>query len=85
MPISLPRRICQGHVIKEDYDSVLIPVVNAALKNQGKVRLNYETVGDFLGIDSCAIWEDFKVRVEHFSRWERIAVVTYVEGIKQTM
>ena len=77
--------LCKGRVTKADYDSVLIPAVTAALKSQGKVRLYYETAGDFGGIDPGAIWEDFRVGIEHLSRWERVAIVTDVEWIKQTM
>lgn len=32
-----------------------------------------------------AMWEDFKVGMEHLTRWERVAVVTDVEWIKHTM
>ena len=77
--------VCKGHVTKADYDAVLIPAVITALKRQGKVRLYYETAADFVGIDPGAIWDDFKVGMEHLTRWERAAVVTDVEWIKQTM
>jgi len=29
------------------------------------------------------MWEDFKVGVEHLTRWERVAVVTDIEWIRQ--
>jgi hypothetical protein len=41
----------------------------------------YETAEDFTGFDPAAMWEDFKVGVEHLARWERVAVVTDVEWI----
>ena len=28
------------------------------------------------------MWEDFKIGVEHLSRWERVAVVTDIEWIR---
>jgi hypothetical protein len=77
--------VCHGRVTKADYDSVLVPAVMNALKRNYKVRLYYETAADFAGIDPGAIWEDFKVGMEHLTRWERVAVVTDVEWIKQTM
>ena len=70
---------------KADYDAVLVPAVINALKSHDKVRLYYETAADFAGIDPGAMWEDFKVGMEHLTRWERVAVVTDVEWIKQTM
>jgi SpoIIAA-like len=77
--------ICKGHVTKQDYDAVLVPAVVDVLKKQGKVRLYYETAGDFSGIDPAAVWTDFRVGMEHFTRWERVAVVTDVDWIKHTM
>jgi hypothetical protein len=77
--------VCKGRVTKADYDSVLVPAVLQALKTHDKVRFYYETTDDFSGIDPGAMWEDFKVGMEHLTRWERFAVVTDVEWIKQTM
>jgi hypothetical protein len=36
----------------------------------------------FSGIDAGAVWEDFRVGMEHLSRWERMAVVTDVEWLR---
>jgi hypothetical protein len=77
--------VCKGRVTKTDYDAVLVPAVINALKSHDKVRLYYETAADFAGIDPGAMWEDFKVGMEHLTRWERVAVVTDVEWIKQTL
>lgn len=77
--------VCKELVTKGDYDTVLVPAVVNVLKKHDKVRLYYETAADFAGIDPGAIWEDFKVGMEHLTRWERVAVVTDVEWIKHTM
>jgi hypothetical protein len=75
----------KGRITKSDYDTVLIPAIDAALKAHEKVRLYYEIGPDFGGYDPAAAWEDFKVGMEHFSRWQRVAVVTDVDWIKHTM
>lgn len=77
--------VCKGRVTKADYDSVLVPAVVKALEERKRIRLYYETAADFSGFDAGAMWEDFKVGMEHLTRWERVAVVTDVEWIKQTM
>jgi SpoIIAA-like len=77
--------VCKGHVSKQDYDKVLVPAVTAALKTHDKMRLYYETAGDFAGIDPGAVWEDFKVGMEHLTRWERMALVTDIDWIKHTV
>lgn len=77
--------LCSGRVTKADYDSVLVPAVENALKKHEKVRIYYEISSDFSGIDPGAMFEDFKVGMEHLTRWEKIALVTDVEWIKHTM
>jgi hypothetical protein len=76
---------CEGQVTKEDYDRILVPAILNALKRHDKIRLLYEISGDFTGFDAGAIWEDFKIGVEHPTRWERSAVVTDVDWIVQAM
>jgi hypothetical protein len=84
-PANVLAFVCRGQVTKEDYETVLVPAVIDALKKYDKVRLYYETADDFSGIDPSAVWADFRVGMEHFTRWERVAVVTDVDWIKHTM
>ena len=76
---------CEGQVIKEDYDRILVPAILEALKRHEKIRLFYKTSANFTGYDAGAIWQDFKIGVEHPTRWERVAVVTDVDWIAQMM
>jgi len=71
-----------GEVTKQDYETVLIPAVDKALQSHEKVRLLYEIGTEFTSYDASAAWEDFKVGMEHISRWERVAVITDIEWIK---
>ena len=73
---------CKGHVSKNDYERVLIPAVESALKKHEKVRLYYHIDAEFRGIDPSAVLEDMRVGFSHLSRWERVAVVTDVEWIR---
>ena len=41
----------RGQVTKRDYDTVLVPAVEKALKAHEKVRLYYEIGADFIGIE----------------------------------
>jgi hypothetical protein len=76
---------CRGHVTRQDYESVLVPTVEKKLEEHEKLRVYYEIGADFDGIDPGAVLEDIKVGMGHLSRWERIAVVTDINWIKQTM
>jgi hypothetical protein len=73
----------KDRVIRQDYESVLIPAVNDVLKRHGKIRLYYEFGAQYSGFDAGAAWQDFKVGVEHWKNWERVAVVTDVAWIRQ--
>lgn len=72
-----------GRVVKADYDDVVVPALKSALKNHSRIRLYYETGPEVTGIDRDAIWEDISAGIESFTHWERIAVVTDIEWIKQ--
>lgn len=76
---------CHGEVTKKDYDDVLIPAVEKALQTHDKIRMLYEVGTDFTGYDAGAALEDFKTGMEHFSRWDRIAVVTDVEWMAASL
>ena len=71
----------RGQVTKADYVSTLIPAVEKALAGHDRLRLYYELGGDFAGMDADAIMEDFKIGMQHLTRWERSAVVTDVQWI----
>jgi hypothetical protein len=72
---------CTGRVTKDDYNRVLVPAVLRKLRTHDKVRVYYEIGEDFSGFDPAAMWEDFKVGVEHLTRWDKVAVVTDVDWI----
>lgn len=75
----------KGQLTRKDYEQVLIPKVEAALKRHDKIRLYYELGPQFTGVDAGAAWEDAKIGVEHLTRWERVAVVTDVDWMKHTV
>ena len=74
---------CSGFVSKADYDQVLVPAVERALETSERIRLYYEVAPDFALITPAAMWEDFRVGTQHWTRWKRIAVVTDVAWIRQ--
>jgi hypothetical protein len=63
-------------VEKEDYENVLVPAVEQALAEHGKVRLVYVLGNEFDDYESDAVWEDLKLGAGHPASFERVAVVT---------
>src|SRR5271166_5821555 len=84
-PDNVVALIAKGQVTKKDYEQLVIPKVETALKRHDKIRLYYELGSQFSGIDPGAVWEDLKVGVEHLTRWERMAVVTDVDWIRHML
>ncbi len=67
-----------GLVTGSDYEAVIIPAVEAALKKHKKLRLIYELNSDFTGFAPGAMWDDMKLGMAHLGAWEKIAIVTDV-------
>jgi hypothetical protein len=70
-----------GQVTGADYERVLIPAVEAALKKHPKLRLIYELGNDLTGFAPGAMWDDMKLGMAHLSAWEKVAVVTDIGWI----
>ena len=65
-----------GKINAADYETVLIPAVDAALKKHDRIRLLYQLGPQFAGFTPGAMWDDMRVGIAHLLKWERIAVVT---------
>jgi hypothetical protein len=63
-------------VEEEDYQNVLVPAVNAAIAEHGKVRLVYVLGPEFDEYEGEAVWEDLKLGARNPTSFERIAIVT---------
>lgn len=72
----------KGTVTADDYESVIIPAVEASLSRHGKIRFLYHLGADFSGFEAAAAWDDAKLGLKHLGDWERMAVVTDVDWIR---
>ena len=57
-----------GVVSRRDYQDILVPRVELTLKRHPKIRCYYELGREFSSMEAGAMWEDFKIGVEHLSR-----------------
>jgi hypothetical protein len=62
-----------GKLHDEDYKK-FVPAVDAAVAAEGKVRLFFQ-LEDFHGWDLHAAWDDFRFGINHYSAFDRIAMV----------
>lgn len=74
-----------GVVTKRDYQESLVPRVELAIQRHPKIRCYYELGPQFSRMEPGAMWEDFKIGIEHLSRWERLAVVSDVDWVKHAV
>lgn len=63
-------------VEKEDYENVIVPVLDRAIAEHGKVRLVYVLGPEFDDYEGEAVWEDLKLGARHPASFERMAIVT---------
>jgi stage II sporulation SpoAA-like protein len=63
-------------VEKEDYENVIVPAIDKAIAQHGKVRLVYVLGPEFDDYEGEAVWEDLKLGVRHPASFERMAIVT---------
>lgn len=65
----------EGLVTGDDYESVIIPAVEAKIEKQNKIRLLYYIGGKYSGFEPKALWDDAKVGLQHLTKWEKVALV----------
>lgn len=74
-----------GEVTADDYRKVLVPAVEGVLDGEGKLRMLYVYGDDVTGLSAGATWQDTKVGLGHYTRWERVAIVTNREWLRHSV
>ncbi|MCO6450785.1 MAG: STAS/SEC14 domain-containing protein [Caldilineales bacterium] len=85
VPDNVIAATASGKVSGDDYEKVLIPLVEEKLKKYDKLRLLYNLGSEFSGYEAGAMWDDAKVGFAHLTHWEKIAVVTDDEWITRAI
>ncbi len=72
-----------GNVTKEDFEQVLVPALD--LLAERKKELNYLLVLEtpVKNFTLGAWWEDAKVGLKHFTKWNKVAIVTAEKGVEK--
>jgi len=72
----------RGLVTAQDYETVMVPDIEAAFAMNRKLRLVIHIGEDFTGFAPGAMWDDVKLGFRHISGWERTALVTDVGWVR---
>ncbi|MEU5876037.1 STAS/SEC14 domain-containing protein [Spirillospora sp. NPDC047279] len=71
-----------GRLTADDYTNVLAPALDAAVKETGKIRILLVFRHEFEGMKPGAAWQDLKLGIRDWNAWERIALVTDHDWMK---
>ncbi len=74
-----------GMVSHKDYERVVIPTVEEKIRLYSKVRFLFVLADDFEGYTAEAMWDDTKIGLQHLTAFEKIAVVTNTEWVKEAV
>jgi len=73
-----------GRVTRDDYERVLVPLLEERRARGERIRFLYEFGPDFTNFTASAAAEDFRVGLRHLRLFERCAVVTDVDWIRHS-
>jgi hypothetical protein len=85
LPASILGFRASGEITGDDYKEVLVPAVAAALEQHEKLRMLYILGDDVTGLSGGAAWQDTKVGLGHYIKWERVAVCTDKEWLRHAV
>jgi hypothetical protein len=74
-----------GKIEPSDYDAVLEPAVKAMLEKRDELRLVYVLGDEFDSYSASAAFEDAKLGFGHFTKWERVAIVTDHDWLRRSI
>ncbi|MFZ5962654.1 STAS/SEC14 domain-containing protein [Thalassococcus sp. BH17M4-6] len=70
-----------GTVSQEDYETVLIPALEAAIEEHERLRLLVRVESDFKDYTLGALFEDMRVGLKHWRGFDRVALVAETKWV----
>ncbi len=65
-------------ITSQDYETVVLPEIKKMADTNQKIRVLYQFDPSFSGFTFGAMWEDLKLGLSYFRKWEKIAVISDV-------
>lgn len=72
----------RGKVTDQDYKEILVPRLEAIIKEFGQARLLFFMGEDFAGYTAGAMWDDARFGLRHKDDFDKVAVVGGVKWIE---
>jgi hypothetical protein len=73
-----------GTISKQDYETVLVPLMDAARRDGRHLRFLYQVGPEFRGFTPGAAWEDVKIGLQSMRLFDGCAVVSDVGWIRES-
>lgn len=70
-----------GTITAQDYETVLIPATDKVMKDGGRLHMVY-VLKNLEHFDLAAMWQDTVYGVKHWTSFEKIALVTDEDWVK---
>ncbi len=74
-----------GKITANDYKDSLIPLIEEKLKAHQRLDFICRIDSSWEGIEPGAMWQDLRIGLSNMSHWGRIAIVTDVEWIENSV
>jgi hypothetical protein len=71
-----------GEVTREDVENVLLPRINELAARQGEINYLLVLETDVQNWTAGAWWNDIKLGLKNFTKWNKIAVVSDQKGVQ---
>ncbi|MGB2176790.1 MAG: STAS/SEC14 domain-containing protein, partial [Hyphomonas sp.] len=75
----------EGKITDSDYKTILVPAVDAAIKEHGKARILIRFGPEFGTYTAHAMLDDAVFGTAHYTAFERIAMVTDIGWLANSM
>ncbi|HEV7123573.1 MAG TPA: STAS/SEC14 domain-containing protein [Rhodanobacter sp.] len=69
----------------EDFERLLIPLVNERLERQHKLDLLCCIEGEWKGMEAGAMWQDLRLGLGRIGHWARMAIVTDIKWLENAI
>ena len=81
LPVNVLGVTAEGKITGEDYENVLIPLIEEKLKANKTINMLYHLGNTFDGFSLGAMLDDAKIGIKHLAVWDKIAIVSDHEMI----
>ncbi len=75
----------QGTLTSDDYEKILIPLIEEKIRAHGKVGMLCWCGVEFKGFTAGAMWDDARFGLMHLGDLDRVAIVSDIEWIRMSM